>query len=197
MSTGGGYGDADKRQKILDSAFAVFTKKGYQQTKVDEVAQLAGIGKGTVYLYFPSKEELLREMLKAMIKKNLSELKKRMSEEEHPLAKLKVMYATHASLLQENPSLAQLHIHDFAFVNEAFRAWLEQEKADFMAYIARIVEAGIKTEEFRPVNPNLAAALIISCLSVFLPPYGSDTFSVDDVLDILHYGLCQSLPPRP
>ncbi|GGK18096.1 hypothetical protein GCM10010965_08940 [Caldalkalibacillus thermarum] len=189
MSDNGIHPDAGKRQKILESAFAVFSQKGYQQTKVEEVAQHAGIGKGTVYLYFTSKEELLREMLKAMIKKYLSELKQKLAEETDPWAKLKVMYTIHVSLLQENPSLVQLHLHDFAFVNDQFRSWLETEKKDFVNHIAAIIESGIQTGQFRPLNAKLAAALIISSLGVFLPPHSSECFSVDELVDLLFHGM--------
>lgn len=47
----------DKRQLILESAFQIFTQKGYEQTKMDLVAKRAGVGKGTIYLYFPNKGE--------------------------------------------------------------------------------------------------------------------------------------------
>ena len=56
-------------QELLAAALTLFVEKGYAATKADEVAQLAGVSKGTLYLYYPSKEELL----KAVISHNLSE----------------------------------------------------------------------------------------------------------------------------
>lgn len=41
--------------EMLDAALAVFSEKGFAATKVDEVARRAGVSKGTVYLYFPSR----------------------------------------------------------------------------------------------------------------------------------------------
>ncbi len=55
-------------QELLDAALALFVEKGYAATRTEEVAQLAGVSKGTLYLYYPSKEELL----KAVIRHNLS-----------------------------------------------------------------------------------------------------------------------------
>ena len=55
-------------QELLDSALDLFVEKGFAATKIDDVAARAGVSKGTVYLYFPSKEELL----KAVIRHNLS-----------------------------------------------------------------------------------------------------------------------------
>ena len=52
-----------KRDLILDTAFQLFVEKGYLDTKVIDIAEAAGIGKGTVYEYFTSKETLFAELL--------------------------------------------------------------------------------------------------------------------------------------
>jgi AcrR family transcriptional regulator len=49
----------DKRARLVEAASAVFAEKGYASTRVAEIAERAGVGKGTVYEYFSSKEELL------------------------------------------------------------------------------------------------------------------------------------------
>ena len=56
-------------QELLDAALALFVEKGFAATRTDEVALRAGVSKGTLYLYYPSKEELL----KAVISHNLSD----------------------------------------------------------------------------------------------------------------------------
>lgn len=55
-------------QELLDAALDLFVEKGFAGTRIEEVAARAGVSKGTLYLYFPSKEELL----KAVIRHNLS-----------------------------------------------------------------------------------------------------------------------------
>jgi AcrR family transcriptional regulator len=57
-------------QELLDAALALFVEKGFAATRSEEVAQRAGVSKGTLYLYYPSKEELF----KAVIRQNLSNL---------------------------------------------------------------------------------------------------------------------------
>ena len=47
-----------RRGSILQAARAVFARQGYANTVVDDIATHAGIAKGTVYLYFPSKEQI-------------------------------------------------------------------------------------------------------------------------------------------
>jgi len=52
-----------KRKKILDAALLVFTRKGYGETSVPDIAREAGVAVGTIYNYFPSKRELLAALM--------------------------------------------------------------------------------------------------------------------------------------
>jgi AcrR family transcriptional regulator len=57
-------------QELLEAALALFVEKGFSATRSEEVAARAGVSKGTLYLYYPSKEELL----KAVIRESLAQL---------------------------------------------------------------------------------------------------------------------------
>ena len=57
-------------QELIAAALELFVEKGYAATRSEEVAQRAGVSKGTLYLYYPSKEELF----KAVVRHNLSNL---------------------------------------------------------------------------------------------------------------------------
>ena len=57
-------------QQLLDAALSLFVEKGFAATRSEEVATLAGVSKGTLYLYYPSKEELF----KAVVRQNMSQL---------------------------------------------------------------------------------------------------------------------------
>ena len=57
----------DRPEEILDAAVAVFGDQGYARAKLEDVARRAGVSKGTLYLYFASKEELFREMVRTRI----------------------------------------------------------------------------------------------------------------------------------
>src|SRR4029079_12909788 len=59
--------------EILDAALAVFGESGFARAKIEDVARIAGVSKGTVYLYFDSKEALFREMVRAKVVAVLAE----------------------------------------------------------------------------------------------------------------------------
>ena len=60
-------------QELLDAALALFVEKGYAATRSEEVAQRAGVSKGTLYLYFPSKEELLKAVIRQTLSADVAE----------------------------------------------------------------------------------------------------------------------------
>jgi AcrR family transcriptional regulator len=54
-------------QELLDAAIALFAEKGFAATRSDEVAARAGVSKGTLYLYYPSKEELFKAVVRSRL----------------------------------------------------------------------------------------------------------------------------------
>jgi TetR/AcrR family transcriptional regulator, repressor for uid operon len=63
------------REKIVDAAIITFSKHGYDRTKMDDIAETANLSKGTIYLYFKSKEELFY----AISENNIKALKEQLS----------------------------------------------------------------------------------------------------------------------
>jgi AcrR family transcriptional regulator len=60
-------------QELLDAALDLFVEKGYAATRSEEVALRAGVSKGTLYLYYPSKEELLKEVIRRNVVHQIAE----------------------------------------------------------------------------------------------------------------------------
>ncbi len=56
----------ERRAAILDAALDVFSENGFAAARLDDVAQKAGVAKGTLYLYFPDKESLFEELLRGI-----------------------------------------------------------------------------------------------------------------------------------
>jgi TetR/AcrR family transcriptional regulator, regulator of autoinduction and epiphytic fitness len=65
-------GSREKHEAILAAALTLFGHYGYRRTSIDDIAQEAGIAKGTVYLYFRSKEEIFRALSQQLLDQVLS-----------------------------------------------------------------------------------------------------------------------------
>ncbi len=64
----------ERPQEITDAAFAAFAEHGYAGTRVDDVAQRAGVSKGLMYLYFKTKEELFKAVIKNVVIRRVDSL---------------------------------------------------------------------------------------------------------------------------
>jgi len=64
----------DRPQEITEAALAAFAEKGYAATKVDEVAKRAGVSKGLLYLYFKTKEDLFKAVIRSFVVPRIDEL---------------------------------------------------------------------------------------------------------------------------
>jgi AcrR family transcriptional regulator len=60
-------------QELLDAALGLFVEKGYAATRAEEVAVRAGVSKGTLYLYYPSKEDLLKAVVRHNVVNQIAE----------------------------------------------------------------------------------------------------------------------------
>ncbi len=64
----------DRPQEITEAAFEAFAEKGYSATKVADVAKRAGVSKGLMYLYFKTKEELFKAVVKSVVIRRVDRL---------------------------------------------------------------------------------------------------------------------------
>lgn len=66
----------EREAQIIDAAFTAFAETGLDETRLEDIARLAGVAKGTIYLYFPNKEALFREMIRRTVVVRLDELER-------------------------------------------------------------------------------------------------------------------------
>lgn len=64
---------AKRPSELLDAALQLFVEKGFAATKTEDIARLAGVSKGTLYLYYTSKEDLLREVISQRVSTRIAE----------------------------------------------------------------------------------------------------------------------------
>lgn len=153
--------------ELLDAALDLFVEKGYAATKVDEVAARAGVSKGTLFLYFPSKEELF----KAVVRQNISGRFDEWGQE------LKNFPGTSSELLHycfhswwervgatKASGLGKLMLseaNNFPEIAIFYRQEVIEPGHDL---VRRILQRGIDRGEFRPVNLDMAIYLVLAPL---------------------------------
>ena len=164
-------GDSDKRSLILRAAVKIFSEKGFHDAKVEDIAQLADVGKGTVYEYFSSKTELFQEMFRAGMQFYLNSIDSEAAGKEATCReRLVKITELHLSFIMEYRELAKITMSEPMQFNQDFRKWMFEEKERKRKSIQAIIEEGISTGEFSQVNPEAATLALTGCMGALFGP---------------------------
>lgn len=106
--------DPGKRQAILDEAIRTFAEFGFRGADVQVIADGAGVGKGTVYRYFHSKEDLFWATTYEVLQRLDQHVFRAMDGAERASAKLRAAAAAYSQFFLENPRYLELFLQDLA-----------------------------------------------------------------------------------
>ena len=158
-----------KKIEILEAAMKVFAQKGIANTKMADVAKAAMVGKGTIYEYFKSKEEIVNEGYVYFMDKINTIMAKQLYKVFDPIEKLKAIMTGWVRLI-EDTSIDFLGIM-MDFWAEGIRRReedsifnLKQLYAENRQLIIEILEEGIAKGKIRAVDSTIAASIIIGAL---------------------------------
>ena len=92
----------NKKEKILEAAREIFFKKSFYEATMDDIAQISGIKKPTIYYYFPSKIDLASQLLELNVKKIFEKISKIISKTNNIKQRIKMIVDFYINLLEEN-----------------------------------------------------------------------------------------------
>src|ERR1700712_4300462 len=150
----------ERPRQILDAAFAVFAERGLAQARLEDIAKRAGLSKGTIYLYFPNKEELFREVVRSTVVTQLEEGERMVSEKTtsatDTLTEFMRRYWTFIRSAQFAPIFRLIHaeIHNFP---DLARFYAEEVVARGHRLVAGIIYRGNQGGAVRLVGPAAGA----------------------------------------
>ena len=146
--------------EILDAALDCFAEHGFAATRLDDVAHRAGITKGTLYLYFPNKEELFKAVVAQALVPNLERGEALLSEANKRVAEPPSAAALLAQLMHGWAELARLPagaipkivVSEAGNFPDLARFYREQVVDRGMSLFGRVLQFGIGRGEFRAVE---------------------------------------------
>lgn len=203
---------ADERpQEVLEAALEVFVERGYTATNMVEIARRAGVSKGTLYLYYPSKAELLKAVVRQALLGNLAEAQALAQEHSGSCRELIAFFLTEFTRRISRTKVSgipKLILAEAGNFPEIAQFYYEEVILRARTLITGILRRGIASGEFRPVDPDytwrmIAAPLVLGVLwkHTFQPfePGGLDFDRyVECQLDLLTHGLlAQEETPLP
>ncbi len=175
-------------QELLQAALALFVEKGFAATRAEEVAQRAGVSKGTLYLYYPSKEELF----KAVVRQNLSSLIKEGIElaeahEGDSSALLGLLLQTWWQRIGNTPAagIHKIVLSEVRNFPELAQFYTDEVIVPADALFCRCVQRGIDSGEFRSLPAHeVAMALMAPVIFMALHRHSFGACPVHNGVDV-------------
>jgi AcrR family transcriptional regulator len=140
---------------ILEAARKVFARKGFHEAKVDDIAETAGVAKGTVYLYYASKRDVYIAALKFGIAQMYSLLLDELKRVSTPEEKLKVLIATKLAYFDENRDFFKIYYSELGNIPTTHPGGIDNEFKFLYQEQARLVETILKEGARKRVIRNL------------------------------------------
>jgi AcrR family transcriptional regulator len=190
--------------EILDAALALFTEKGFAASRIDDVATRAGVSKGTVYLYFDSKEALFKAMVKEKVLPQMEKAEQLLNSHQGSYAGLLVKIGQQWSQALQQTDLAglpKLIIAEAGNFPDIAAYYVEHVVQRVRGLIATILQRGMDSGEFRQTSANEAAQVFTSVIvfaSIWqhsLGPYESVPLDAAEYLQIHLENFIRGLQP--
>lgn len=195
--------------EIAAAALELFVEKGFAATRIDDIAARAGVSKGTVYLYFDSKEALFKAAIEATMLPAIEEAEALVADDSKPAADMLREFVFGWWQMIGSTSLGgvpKLLVAESGNFPETV-AWFHQaviERA--LAAMTRLIEHGIARGEFRSVAAPVAARIVFAPMFSYLVWRRSFEQCVRDLppadeffalaVDMLAHGLSIKEPSR-
>lgn len=151
---------SDKRkQQIIDAAQKVYSALGFRQARMSDIAEEAGLSKGTLYLYFESKDEIIFNLLDKLFETELEELRK-LIDRDGPAEDRLLLYAER--VIEDMQSMMEWVPIAYEFISLAFHRETVQDVLrkyfqEHMQIVVPIVAQGRQRGEFKDMDPEEAA----------------------------------------
>src|SRR3970282_2533044 len=97
----------DKRDRILRPAVKIFSRNGFFNSKVSEIARASGVAAGTIYLYFKNKDDLLISLFEEKMGEVVADVRGRVSDGVGALPRLQIFIRNHMDLLTREAGLIE------------------------------------------------------------------------------------------
>ncbi|MDI3481101.1 MAG: hypothetical protein PWQ97_756 [Tepidanaerobacteraceae bacterium] len=147
----------EKRSSILEAAVSVFSREGYPNAKMQEIATKAGIGKGTIYQYFRGKKHLFQQTVKEGITKYTDGIKNEIKGCVGIEQILKKIVTYSFSFLEDHRDIINIIEGHHSLIDENMMKWLLDRKNKLISLLSKIIDENIEKTERNIQETNLAA----------------------------------------
>lgn len=158
-------GQRDHLTQVLRAAEKLFAKRGFYPTTIDDIAKEAKLAKGTIYLYFDSKEDLFFSAIERKLDALLSKIEKGVKEPGSAWQRINTTIGIHLKFLEENRDFFKI-MQSFS---EQLKEKLEKElkrrvvekQSQYIKILSRLIQEAIDKREIKPLDARKLAIILM------------------------------------
>jgi AcrR family transcriptional regulator len=156
------------RRHILRQAASEFARLGFDQANINTIAEQAGIGKGTIYLYFENKRELFLAMLRSIAQTHISTIRTTLAAEGSIQQRLERLFCAFAQLAQEERDSFNVYMSALYGVNRSFQSEATKLLRDYVTTIALLLEQSQARGEIVCQDVEATSLMILSLTESYI-----------------------------
>ena len=160
------------RKEILQSAEKVFAEKGFFQTTMNEIADVAEFGTGTLYKYFKSKEELYFTLIDEKVEELHRLVKAELSQKTSAMERIKKVLGLQFEFIEKNRNFFRIYISErsrFEWnVKDDFGKGIHNKMVAYIKILVQVIREGVKGGEFKPIDPMDSAYALVGIVNSFV-----------------------------
>jgi len=160
-----------KKNNMIKIAAKLFSQKSFHDVTMDEIAEKVGVAKGTIYLYFSSKDNLYLEILEHTFDSIESLLEKEVNTDFLAPDKLKKVLAIVINFYRENIDVLKILSRDETHLIQEHHDLTEKWRLRRIELYEKIIEKGIKEGSFKTGNTELAALILYGAVGAVMVFY--------------------------
>ncbi len=190
--------------EILAAARSVFLDKGFDRSSVSEIAARVGVVEGLVYAYFPTKRDLLNEVLRGMYLPLLRDVEEGFARLQGVRSRVRFLVWRHLRVYVEDPDLSRLVLHEVRTGPEYFKSVLHDLHVEYTSFLVRTLRDAMAAGEIRPdTDVELMRSMVYGTIEhrMWGTLFGRSAVDVEATADELTRVLLASLwatpGPRP
>lgn len=156
---------ARRRKEVFNASVHLFLSKGFNETSMREIAEAAGIGKSTLYDYFPSKDDILLSFVEDELQRLTEEAEEIANRNIGAMEKLRQMMFAYMDYLATNEDFYMKLSLEVQRLAQQSLARVQRKRHALQDRLRGIIEEGIREGCFRPVDSLLATRVIFTALT--------------------------------
>jgi len=198
MARRGPNSGGEKRDRILRAAVKIFSRNGFFNSKVSEIARAAEVADGTIYLYFRNKDDLLISLFEEKMGEVVADVRRRIAVGVNAIEKLRIFIENHMDLLERESGLVEVLQVELRQSTKFLKDYTPVKFFEYLEVISDILEQGKREGILRPdLNVSVARRAIFGALDelsltyiLSRKPKYHPTVTAAELCRLLLEGLC-------